>query len=93
MATLDITKVKEHKTTEPTLTPYGVWKLVDKALKTEDLDTIPSQMVYTYVQNKLIPAVKVLKEGGDWQVRVTRSDADKWVTKYVGRRLEKAQTA
>jgi hypothetical protein len=91
MGTLDLNKVPVHSgAITETLTPYGVWKVVDKALKAEGLDTIPSQMVYTYVQNRLIPAVKVKNDEGGFQIRVTKTAAAAWVKKYVGRRKERA---
>ena len=64
------------------LTPYAVHKLVNVALKEEGLTEVKPQMVYNYVKNNLIPS----KDG-----RITQTDAEAWVTKYVANK--KARTA
>jgi hypothetical protein len=63
------------------LTPYAVSKLVNTELETLGLPPVKPQMVYNYVRNNLIPASNN---------RITKSDAEAWVTKYVARKLAKA---
>jgi hypothetical protein len=60
------------------LTPYAVHKLVNVRLKEEGLNEVKPQMVYNYVKNNLIPSA---------HGRITQSDAEAWVEKYVSRKL------
>jgi len=70
------------------LTPYQVHKLANVVLRSEGLTEIKPQMVYNYVKNNLIPATNG---------RITKTNADKWVAKYVANRkarlAEAAETA
>jgi len=75
-------------TIENTHTPYGVSKMANKRLVAEGLPKIPSQMLYSYVTNKLIPHVVV----GD-QKRVTDEDARAWIDKYVSNLKRRAAEA
>jgi hypothetical protein len=68
-----------------TLTGYGVARLANVELKAAGLKEIPPQMVYRYMDQKLITTVEV--EG---QRLVQVSDAEAWITKYVTKRIEKA---
>jgi hypothetical protein len=65
-------------TTTKVLTPYAVHKLVNAALAEQGLPPVKPQMIYNYVRNNLIPA----NHG-----RITQADAEKWVAKYVSRRI------
>lgn len=69
-------------TSNQTYTGYQLHKRVAKVLEEEGLKTIPPQMIYNYMNNKLIPWF-VDPRG---QKKIKEEDATKWITKYVAKR-------
>jgi hypothetical protein len=67
------------------MTGYKVAKRVNAALKMQGLKEIPPQMIYRYLDQKLIPFSEV--EG---QRDVSIEDADAWIAKYVAKRIERS---
>jgi hypothetical protein len=74
--------------------PYSLRKVVNDLLAEFGAEKeIPSQMVYNYVNNKLIKGVTrrmvSTKKGTREAVFVSREGATEWITKYVSKNLPK----
>jgi CRISPR/Cas system CSM-associated protein Csm2 small subunit len=68
------------------LTAYQVAKNLNVVLKSKNLKEVPTQMLYNYVRNRLIPTTQTA-DG----VRIRESDANAFIAKYVAKRTAKAQ--
>ena len=66
---------------ETTVTGYALAKRVNAVLTAAGRNEIPTQMVYNYMRQRLIPTVKV----GD-QTLIRSADADKWTAKYLAKK-------
>jgi len=64
------------------MTAYQLSNVVNDILEAVGLKTIPSQMCYNYVSKGMIPSVVVNEKK-----KVTKADAEAWVTKYITKKL------
>jgi hypothetical protein len=66
------------------LTPYGLSKKVNEVLTELEIKNIPSQMMYNYVKNNLIPSFT--KDG---KVQIRKADAVAFLVKYISKKVNK----
>jgi hypothetical protein len=71
----------EQESSTQTITGYQLSKVVNVKLEDAGLAAIPSQMIYNYMKNGMIPFTVV-----DGKKVITVEDARVWITKYIAKK-------